>query len=333
MPSHLPSPRGERRGLHPRNRYRERYDFEQLVALLPALAPHVRRNRFGNPAIDFADPLAVKTLNQALLRQSYGLECWDLPPGALCPPIPGRVDYLHHLADRLAADNGGVIPRGKAVRGLDIGTGASCIYPLLGCCEYGWRFVGSDIEPASLEAARLIVAANPSLRGRVECRLQRVSEDVFRGLIKPLDRFDFSLCNPPFHASAEAAAAGSRRKVRNLGQRRAPAGSPPVLNFGGQAHELWCEGGELGFVRRMITQSAEFGRQCLWFSTLVSKQDNLAPIDRALQGIGAAETHTLTMAQGQKVTRLVCWSLQDARERAEWRRRYGCPAGAAGSEP
>ena len=83
-------------GLHPRNRFRARYDFPQLIACSPALGAFVKPNAYGNASIDYADPLAVKALNQALLRQAYDLEHWDIPPGYLCPPIPGRSDYLYH---------------------------------------------------------------------------------------------------------------------------------------------------------------------------------------------------------------------------------------------
>jgi hypothetical protein len=86
-------------GLHPRNRFREGYDFTALIAVSPALKAFVKPNAYGDDSIDYADPLAVKALNQALLRQAYGLPHWDIPAGYLCPPIPGRSDYLHHLAD------------------------------------------------------------------------------------------------------------------------------------------------------------------------------------------------------------------------------------------
>ena len=71
----------------------------------------MRPNQFGDESVDFANPAAVKALNRALLRQDYGLDYWDIPAGYLCPPIPGRADYVHYLADLLAADRGGGAPR------------------------------------------------------------------------------------------------------------------------------------------------------------------------------------------------------------------------------
>lgn len=97
----------QKSGLHPRNRHRSRYDFPALIASCPALAPFVKPNAWGDVSVDFADPAAVKMLNRALLQHFYGIEHWDIPADYLCPPIPGRADYLHHLADLLATSNGG----------------------------------------------------------------------------------------------------------------------------------------------------------------------------------------------------------------------------------
>src|SRR5690606_2237864 len=166
------------------------------------------------------------------------------PEGYLCPPIPGRGDYVHHLADLLAESNAGVIPRGAAVHVLDIGTGASAIYPLIGHFEYGWRFTGSDIDPASLKSAQAIIQANPGLRDAAEVRLQKSPAHIFKGLVEANDRFDLTLCNPPFFSSSEEATSNSERKWRGLGRAGAP-GKRPVLNFGGRNTELWCEGGEV----------------------------------------------------------------------------------------
>ncbi|MDR3671397.1 MAG: 23S rRNA (adenine(1618)-N(6))-methyltransferase RlmF [Holophaga sp.] len=289
----------EKKGLHPRNRHRDRYDFGELTRACPELTGFVRPNPYGDLSIDFADPDAVRALNRALLRQAYGI-AWDLPPGFLCPPIPGRADYLHYAADLLAG--GGPIPRGDAVRVLDIGVGANCIYPLLGHREYGWHFLGSDIDPAALAWAGRIVQDN-GLGGAIELRRQPDPGNIFQGLLRDGESFALSICNPPFHASPGAAREGSRRKLANLGQ-----GGPLRLNFGGRAGELWCQGGELGFLRRMIAESARFATRCRWFSALVSRSANLPDLRRALAQAGALATRTLDMAQGQKQSRILAWS-------------------------
>lgn len=282
-------------GLHPRNRFNARYDFPALIACSAALAVFVKLNAYGDDSIDYADPLAVKALNAALLRQAYGVEHWDIPPGCLCPPIPGRSDYIHHLADLIEQRSG------PAVRVLDIGTGANCIYPLIGASEYGWSFVGAEVDPAAWRWAQKIVKANPRVTGLIECRLQKSAAQCFQGIIQPGERFDLTLCNPPFHTSAAEAAEGTQRKLRNLG------GKKTGLNFGGKANELWCEGGELGFIRRMIEESVNFADRCGWFTTLVSKSEHLPRLEQALRKAKAAEVRIIDMAQGQKKSRILAW--------------------------
>ncbi len=292
----------EKAGLHPRNRHRDRYDFAALAKACPELGPFVSQGPRG-PTVDFADARAVRLLNRAILQAAYGIVGWDIPEGYLCPPIPGRADYLHHAADLLAELNVGVIPRGAAIHVLDIGTGANLIYPLIGHREYGWSFVGTDIDKAALDTGRKMLKANTGFEAAIELRLQRDRGALFEGILKPGERFDLSLCNPPFFASAEEARASARDKWRKLG--RGAQGAR--RNFGGQGAELWCEGGEAAFVRRMIEESARHPSACRWFTSLVSKSFNLPALRKALHGVEARDIRTVDMAQGQKRGRFLAW--------------------------
>jgi 23S rRNA (adenine1618-N6)-methyltransferase len=304
---------------HPRNAHQGRYDFAALTRACPALKPLIRTTPHGEASIDFADAHAVRLLNSALLKSAYHIEHWDIPEGYLCPPIPGRADYLHCLADLLAADNGGVIPQGSRIRALDIGVGANCVYPLIGHASYGWRFVGSDIDLAALDNAQRILNANGALAQAVKLRRQASRDAIFHNVIRSDDHFDLTLCNPPFHASQVQATLGSQRKWQNLGRARSGA---PTLNFGGHSAELCCPGGELAFIRHMISESAQVAASCLWFSTLVSKSANLPAVYHALQQAGIQERQTIGMSQGQKQSRLVAWSFHNTQARQEWRQRY-----------
>lgn len=307
----------EKAGLHPRNPHRDRYDFKRLIAASPELAAFVSLNQYGGESLDFADPAAVKALNRALLHHEYGITGWDIPAQSLCPPIPGRADYLHYLADLLGDGNGGIIPRGESLRVLDIGVGANCVYPLIGHRSYGWRFVGTDIDPAALANAQRILDAN-GLSDAIALRLQASREAVFNGVMQPDEAFDVTMCNPPFHASPDEASAGTQRKWKNLGK-AATTQKMPTLNFGGQGAELWCAGGEEAFVRRMVEESAQHPNRCLWFTTLISKSASLPGVYRALKQAGAHETRTIEMAQGQKRSRLVAWTFLDESRQRAWR--------------
>ncbi len=177
---------------------------------------------------------------------------------------------------------------------LDIGVGANCIYPLIGQHEYGWRFTGTDTSEEAIRNASAIIDANPGLNRAIRLRRQKTPDAIFNGVIHKNERYDATLCNPPFHDSADAASAGNARKRRNLG-----LAADSGLNFGGQQQELWCEGGEVGFITRMIDESTLFARQVLWFTTLVSKGDNLPQLYRALEQAGAVKVVKKEMAQAR----------------------------------
>ncbi len=116
--------------MHPKNPFISDYDFDRLVDKHPPLKQFVFINDYGNKTIKFGDKEAVKALNTGLLKTYYGLSYWDIPQNNLCPPIPGRLDYLLYISD--------LIPK-KKLRLLDIGTGANLIYPILGCRHFNWE--------------------------------------------------------------------------------------------------------------------------------------------------------------------------------------------------
>jgi 23S rRNA (adenine1618-N6)-methyltransferase len=306
----------EKTNLHPRNVHRFGYDFTVLIEAYPELENHVFVNEFDTKTIDFSNPDAVKLLNNALLISNYNIQNWDIPNDYLCPPIPGRADYIHYLSDLLTSSNNGVIPEGESVQGLDIGIGSNCIYPILGSVIYGWSFVGTDIDENALQNCKKIIAKNPKLIDSISLQLQTESRFIFKNIITPEDKFTFTICNPPFHNSAEEATKSSIRKVNNLQETRTKS---PILNFGGQNAELWCDGGEIGFVTQMIFESAKYPMQVLWFTTLVSKKENLNNIYKTLNKVSAVTIKTIDMAQGQKTSRIVAWTFLSEAQQKDWK--------------
>ncbi|MDO6635367.1 23S rRNA (adenine(1618)-N(6))-methyltransferase RlmF [Pseudoalteromonas carrageenovora] len=295
--------------LHPRNQHLNGYDLDLLCEKHNALAPFIVVTPAGNKSIDFSNNKAVKTLNQALLKAHYNIEFWDIPDQNLCPPIPGRVDYIHYLADLLSTDNQQNIPTGRQIKALDIGTGANLVYPLTGIHEYNWHFTGSDIDASSIKIAKQIAQFNGL---KITLKEQKNASSIFEGIINQKDLFHVTLCNPPFHASADEANKGTERKWKNLG--KAPQNA---LNFGGQNNELWCEGGEAQFISNMITESEQFAEQVIWFTSLVSKKETLATLEEKLSTLPIAEYKIIDMAQGQKISRFIAWSYFDKATREQ----------------
>jgi len=310
--------------LHPRNKHNMGYDFKELVKTSPELSPFVILNNYDNQSIDFANPEAVLMLNKSLLKHHYEIEHWNIPKGYLSPPIPGRADYLHYLADLLASHNKDVIPKGKKIKCLDIGVGANCIYPIIGNREYNWSFVGSDIEPVAIKSAKNIIEEN-HLERNIKIKLQKSSDNIFKGIINN-DKFDLTICNPPFHTSLREANAGTFRKLKNLKNLKKKQDNKvtskhskvPVLNFAGKSHELWCDGGEKKFIEKMIIQSKEFSSSCFWFTTLVAKKTHLKHIQYTLDKVKATEVKIIEMSQGNKISRVIAWTFLTKEQQKNW---------------
>jgi 23S rRNA (adenine1618-N6)-methyltransferase len=296
--------------LHPRNLHKDGYDFEFLVSKYPALEGHVFENEYENLTIDFSVPSSVRALNGALLSAHYGIHKWAIPDGYLCPPIPGRADHIHYIADLLGFKK--EEPKkddwkrkkdpSDKIRILDIGTGSNCIYPLLGNAIYGWEFLASEVDPRAYKAASMIVEAN-KLKKHIQVAFQKEANKIFFGVVRREETFDACICNPPFHGSQEEAAAATNRKWNNLGKRN-KKGS---LNFGGQSTELSYPGGEVEFIKHIIHESRKLPHLCKWFTTLVSKKSSLAPLERALKSARVKNVKIIEMGQGQKISRILAW--------------------------
>jgi 23S rRNA (adenine1618-N6)-methyltransferase len=293
--------------LHPNNKNRKQYDLLALVKEIPELEKYVKKNKDGEQTVDFSDPIAVKLLNKALLSHYYDVKFWKFPDTNLCPPIPGRADYIHHMSDLLDES----MRKGKTINCLDIGVGASCIYPIIGITEYNWNFIASDIDRKSIATAKKIISSNPNLKGKVDFRFQNDSNKIFEGILKEDDRIEITICNPPFHASRKEALEEQRKKVRNL---TGKYHQNPKLNFSGASEELIYEGGEYQFIQNMIKESVKYANNCVWFSTLVSKKKNLHGIYINLKRLKVHQIKEIEIITANKKSRIIAWTFMTKRE-------------------
>ena len=294
-------------------------------------------------------------MTRSLLAEFYSIQSWTLPRGYLCPPVPQRADYIHTVADLLNAslaagtgDDGdarqATEATGPGILGLDIGTGASCIYSLLGLREYGWSFIASDVDEAALKNAEAVLAAN-GLSRQVCLRRQedlvpfcviflilgslirqptpkrvpllRYQEDprrILRGVLRRGESIAFTICNPPFHETLDHAHKAATTKWRRLSKGRQVS---DAKNYQGQEVELCCEGGEVGFVLRLVEESARprFQLACLWYSSLLSRQSSMKPIHQRLGELGA-KRRRFEICQGRNVKWVIAWSFYSKHERA-----------------
>ncbi|OJF75809.1 MAG: hypothetical protein BKP49_10115 [Treponema sp. CETP13] len=186
---------------------------------------------------------------------------------------------------------------------------------MLGHQIYGWDFIGSDIDKKSLQIAQTIIEKNDSLKNNILLRLQKNSKNIFTGIIRVNEYFDFTVCNPPFHVSEAEAIAENHKKNRNLKIKAKKTN----LNFGGHVNELWCDGGEISFIKIMIKESVKFSSNCFWFTSLVSKKESLRPIYKELKKVNVAQMHTILMGQGHKISRIVAWTFLNINEQKAWK--------------
>jgi 23S rRNA (adenine1618-N6)-methyltransferase len=279
------------KGLHPKNNFKNGYNFDELIIKNPELKQFVAKNEFGTVTIDFSNLEAVRELNKALICSLDKISNWNFPKENLCPPIPGRLDYIHYLADLLSL-------KGEA-KILDIGTGATCIYPLLGASVFDWSFVATDIDLDSLDVAQDIIDDN-NLTEKIELRQQFKEENILKGIIVDGDSFTAVMCNPPFYKSAEEAQGANGRKSKNLGNNA-------IRNFAGNNNELWYIGGEKAFLHNYLYESSLYKTSSKWFTSLVSKKENVKSLEKSSKKLGALEFKVIPMHQGNKVTRIVAW--------------------------
>ena len=293
--------------MHKNNKHQNNYNIPKLIEVEPELKHFVFENDFGTQTIDFTNPEAVKLLNKALLK-TYYIDYWEFPDTNLCPPIPGRVDYIHHLAELIEP-----YKLKSSVKVLDIGTGATCIYPLLGNSEYNWNFVATEVDNIALESSKIIVDKN-NLNKIIELRLQPNKSQILKDIIRENDAFTLSMCNPPFYKNEQDATQSNLRKLTGLNKEN----TKPNRNFSGTANELWYKGGEKAFLHTYLYESSLFKTQCFWYTSLVSNKDLVKSLQKSLKKLGATQIRVINMQLGNKISRIVAWTFLSIEEQKDW---------------
>lgn len=294
--------------MHKNNRHSKDYNFKILVKDTPALEAYVIDSSYGKDTIDFSDPKAVKCLNTALLKTYYNIEYWDFSDDNLCPPVPGRVEYIHLLNDLLKAS--GIQ---NNIKVLDIGVGAACIYPLLGHAEYNWNFIGSETDQKALENSKLIVEKN-QLNSYIELKWQDNPQSILKGVLQPSEQISAALCNPPFYKNEVEAQENTQRKLKGLKNNS----NQIIRNFSGTASELWYPGGEKAFLHNYLYQSSLLKTNCFWYTSLVSKKEHIKSMQSSLKKLGATSVKVIQMSLGNKVSRVVAWTFLTDAQQQDW---------------
>ncbi|MGV6944160.1 23S rRNA (adenine(1618)-N(6))-methyltransferase RlmF [Sphingobacterium kyonggiense] len=288
------------KNLHPRNKFNQDYDFMALTKRVTELKKYLQKLPDERLSLDFRDPEAVFLLNKALLASGYDIKGWEILENSLCPSIPGRLNYIHYLAELFKGRPG------KPIRVMDVGTGSSIIYPLLGAKEYDWHFVATETHKPSIQQAKNILHKNPEFRQTIEIREQKNPEHILKGVIHPGEYFDAIMCNPPFYKSKEDYHNVVVKKNSKLHQE---AEDSLASNFKGLPNELWFPGGEQKFITQMIYESMDLKDQIGVCSSLVSNKETIRPLKAILEYHKIQDIQVTMMHQGKKISRILSWRL------------------------
>ncbi|EGO58579.1 hypothetical protein NEUTE1DRAFT_144835 [Neurospora tetrasperma FGSC 2508] len=290
-----------------RNLYTKDPSFKYLGQKDPDFAPFLDSQN----QLDFNDPAAVMQLTKTLLRIDYGLKI-DLPPDRLCPPVPNRHNYILWLTSLLSSssyhphfssspDQKNIDSR--PIIGLDIGTGASAIYPLLGCVQHPhWSFIATDIDAHSLSFAQRNIHLN-KLQDRITL-LHRTPDQPLIPFDSPIlttrgiDKIDFTMCNPPFYSSPSDLLSSAAKKSR-----------PPLTACTGAPVEMVCAGGEVAHIFRMIDESLVLREKVTWYTSMIGKVTSLETVVERLRKEKIQNYAVTELVQGKQTKRwVVGWS-------------------------
>ncbi|XP_061781797.1 RNA N(6)-adenosine-methyltransferase mettl16 [Nerophis lumbriciformis] len=283
------------KSMHPRNRYKDKPpDFAYLASKYPQFQQHVNTNMTGRAVVNFKEPEAVRALTCTLLKEDFGLTI-EIPLERLIPTVPLRLNYIHWVEDLI---DGQKQPR----RGIDIGTGASCIYPLLGATMNGWYFLATEVDDICFDYATRNVEQNrlSDLVKVVKVPQKTLLMDALKEETEIV--YDFCMCNPPFFANQLEA-----KGVNSRNARRPP---PSSVNTGGVT-EIMAEGGELEFVKRIIHDSLQLKKRLRWYSCMLGKKCSLAPLKEELRKQGVPKVTHTEFCQGRTMRWALAWSFYD----------------------
>ncbi|XP_023015508.2 U6 small nuclear RNA (adenine-(43)-N(6))-methyltransferase [Leptinotarsa decemlineata] len=277
--------------MHPRNIYKSPPDFKQLALEFPDFRQYVKQDITGKVTLDFKDIKALRSLSCTLLKKDFDLSV-NIPLNKLIPTIPLRLNYILWLEDLLS-----FIKTEEQVRGIDIGTGASCVYPLLAARKNNWFMLATEVDEASATIARSNVEENKLLnlitvlKVEKDCLLQEVVHD---------EEYDFCMCNPPFFGSTQELHPSF--KSRNLSRPK------PKNSFCASVNEVVVQGGEIDFITRLINESKQLGKKVKIYTTMMGHKRSLPQLKKLLREAKVCSFKDTEFCQGNTTRWGLAWT-------------------------
>ncbi|CAD5227812.1 unnamed protein product [Bursaphelenchus okinawaensis] len=290
--------------MHDRNMYKKHPpDFKKLALKYPEFRKLCKLSTTGNVSGDFGNEQFVKLLSEILLKKDFELDV-EFMSGSLIPRIPQRLNYLLLIDDILRAN--GIT---ENVTGLDIGTGASCIYPLIGAKLLRYRFIATDVDEKSVEWACQQTKKNFKYD---EIRILLIeNEKFFEEPLKQVDKLDFCMCNPPFFYESEGNLKFERNSEGTYTNTVEPTVSAPRSITVAKGNELMTSGGEVQFVKAIVDESVLFKDKVKVFTSMVGKISSIKVLTACLKDVGCKTIGISRLSQGNTQRGVLIWSFDD----------------------
>ena len=122
-------------------------------------------------------------------------------------------------------------------------------------------------------------------------RLQTNPEHILRGVVKKNERFDFTMCNPPFFDSME-------ERISRFGR-----------GISHSESEECTPGGEITFLHRYARESVHFSDRIGWFSSMTGKKSSALNLRTYLQEMLEKKSVVVLSEIGESQTKrwIVAW--------------------------
>ena len=304
-------------------------DFEKLAQKYPNFRQqwHAVRAKQQQTGGSFSSVVTQEfniELTRALMDSRFGVSLPSLPSDRLCPPVPNRFAYVQWLKNDLLpllCETNDYFTSMETLkyRGIDIGTGSSCIYPILFTSNNNeWKMIATEIDAYSVESARANVKAN-QLQDRIQIHLVKPTLAQQKGserggsdatssggpssggpIVRALEccndsSFDFVMVNPPFFDTAASMEPRADNRDRT-----------PMTCYEGS-----YPGGEVGFLCDMIRDSLLSRERIGWYSAMCGKKSSFTRLTQILVHLlGPGHVQSMEYSPGYMTRWFLAWTFQ-----------------------
>uniref|UniRef100_A0A6G1SP69 U6 snRNA m(6)A methyltransferase n=1 Tax=Aceria tosichella TaxID=561515 RepID=A0A6G1SP69_9ACAR len=299
--------------MHRRNIFRKEPDFKKLAYDYQELKQFMTVGSKSKLKFDFKNPDALRALTCALLHR-YFQKRINIPSDRLIPAVPQRLNYICWLEDlvKLLANQ----VNDSNVLGIDIGTGASCIFPILSCHRNpSWSFIGVEADQKSFSVAVENVQKN-FMDDRIKVVKVSTEEALNDILCLANSPVTFIMCNPPFfeeeygvtlemspNISGSGASGGGGSMIGGVSRPKSNANTSNKI-------ESICSGGEITFVGRLLEQSRHLKEEVTIYSSMLGRKQSLTHFKQTLSSMDDDNLSWTwaELCQGKTIRYAIAWS-------------------------